>query len=374
MASSPASRPSSRCPRHTSRTRPRPTPWRSRSADEPAGIEVDLRFTIFRDRAGDRAERHHPERRERARGPALCDEPRSGPARRGLDPARPGRGMGEGAARRRTPARSRPTVRLEHARRIEPPPEPVLRAASIDRPTRRTARPTGSASSIRATSWPRPRSIHSGRPASGSASSPTPSAGASSRARRSAPRRPSSPTRTPASGRCPTRSTVSSGSGWPVAIGAIARVRCSSTTGRRPTSTSMPTSSCGSRHRPSELGVELFVLDDGWFGKRDDDTTSLGDWVVDRRKLPDGIDGVAERITGLGHGLRPLDRARDGQRRERPLPGAPGLGHRHPRPTTHREPPAARPGHGPSRGRRPPRPRCWGRSSRARRSRTSSGT
>ncbi len=33
----------------------------------------------------------------------------------------------------------------------------------------------------------------------------------------------------------------------------------------------------------SELGIELFVLDDGWFGKRDDDRTSLGDWTVDRR-------------------------------------------------------------------------------------------
>ncbi len=52
-----------------------------------------------------------------------------------------------------------------------------------------------------------------------------------------------------------------------------------------------------------DLGVELFVLDDGWFGARDDDTTSLGDWVVDRRKLPDGIDGVAQRITELGIGF-----------------------------------------------------------------------
>jgi alpha-galactosidase len=49
-----------------------------------------------------------------------------------------------------------------------------------------------------------------------------------------------------------------------------------------------------------DLGIELFVLDDGWFGKRDDDTTSLGDWFVDRRKLPDGIDGVARRIEALG--------------------------------------------------------------------------
>lgn len=49
-----------------------------------------------------------------------------------------------------------------------------------------------------------------------------------------------------------------------------------------------------------DLGVELFVLDDGWFGGRDDDTTSLGDWFVDRRKLPDGLEAVARRITDLG--------------------------------------------------------------------------
>ncbi|URJ48856.1 alpha-galactosidase [Paenibacillus polymyxa] len=48
------------------------------------------------------------------------------------------------------------------------------------------------------------------------------------------------------------------------------------------------------------VGVELFVLDDGWFGKRDDDNTSLGDWVVDRRKLPDGLLDLAHRIRNLG--------------------------------------------------------------------------
>ena len=52
-----------------------------------------------------------------------------------------------------------------------------------------------------------------------------------------------------------------------------------------------------------DLGVELFVMDDGWFGERDDDTTSLGDWVVDRRKLPNGIDGLAARIEALGLGF-----------------------------------------------------------------------
>ncbi len=49
-----------------------------------------------------------------------------------------------------------------------------------------------------------------------------------------------------------------------------------------------------------DLGIELFVLDDGWFGKRDDDHTSLGDWFVDRRKLPNGIDGLSRRIEALG--------------------------------------------------------------------------
>ena len=49
-----------------------------------------------------------------------------------------------------------------------------------------------------------------------------------------------------------------------------------------------------------EAGLELFVLDDGWFGKRDDDTTSLGDWFVDKRKLPKGLRGLSDDIHGLG--------------------------------------------------------------------------
>lgn len=50
----------------------------------------------------------------------------------------------------------------------------------------------------------------------------------------------------------------------------------------------------------ADLGVELFVLDDGWFGERDSDTTSLGDWVVDRRKLPGGLAPLAAEIESLG--------------------------------------------------------------------------
>ncbi|WP_127507531.1 alpha-galactosidase [Paenibacillus humicus] len=50
----------------------------------------------------------------------------------------------------------------------------------------------------------------------------------------------------------------------------------------------------------SELGIELFVLDDGWFGKRDSDNSSLGDWVVDRAKLPAGLEDLVRRVNGHG--------------------------------------------------------------------------
>ncbi len=50
----------------------------------------------------------------------------------------------------------------------------------------------------------------------------------------------------------------------------------------------------------AELGIELFVLDDGWFGKRDNDRSSLGDWVVNRSKIPSGISGLAEKVNALG--------------------------------------------------------------------------
>lgn len=50
----------------------------------------------------------------------------------------------------------------------------------------------------------------------------------------------------------------------------------------------------------ARLGAERFVLDDGWFGRRDDDTTSLGDWAVDTRKWPDGLMPLIEAVHGLG--------------------------------------------------------------------------
>lgn len=49
----------------------------------------------------------------------------------------------------------------------------------------------------------------------------------------------------------------------------------------------------------AEVGVELFVLDDGWFGKRTE-TSGLGDWFIDRSKLPDGVKGLADKVNALG--------------------------------------------------------------------------
>ncbi len=49
-----------------------------------------------------------------------------------------------------------------------------------------------------------------------------------------------------------------------------------------------------------DLGMELFVLDDGWFGKRNNDDSSLGDWFVNKDKIPSGIDGLAKKIKGMG--------------------------------------------------------------------------
>ncbi|UWU24541.1 alpha-galactosidase (plasmid) [Rhizobium sp. CB3060] len=48
------------------------------------------------------------------------------------------------------------------------------------------------------------------------------------------------------------------------------------------------------------VGIERFVLDDGWFGKRDDDTTSLGDWFIDERKYPNGLKPLVDHVTSLG--------------------------------------------------------------------------
>ncbi|MEX0317393.1 MAG: alpha-galactosidase [Ruegeria sp.] len=52
--------------------------------------------------------------------------------------------------------------------------------------------------------------------------------------------------------------------------------------------------------RAADLGAERFVLDDGWFGQRDDDTSSLSDWEVDQRKYPEGLDPLIKHVHSLG--------------------------------------------------------------------------
>lgn len=50
----------------------------------------------------------------------------------------------------------------------------------------------------------------------------------------------------------------------------------------------------------ADLGAERFVLDDGWFKGRDDDMSSLGDWIVDERKFPSGLAPLIDYINSLG--------------------------------------------------------------------------
>ena len=52
--------------------------------------------------------------------------------------------------------------------------------------------------------------------------------------------------------------------------------------------------------KAKECGVELFVLDDGWFGARRDDHAGLGDWVAAKELLPGGISGLSEKVEALG--------------------------------------------------------------------------
>ena len=49
-----------------------------------------------------------------------------------------------------------------------------------------------------------------------------------------------------------------------------------------------------------DCGIELFVIDDGWFEGRNDDFRSLGDWTADKKKLPGGLEGIVQKINALG--------------------------------------------------------------------------
>lgn len=55
--------------------------------------------------------------------------------------------------------------------------------------------------------------------------------------------------------------------------------------------------------RAKAMGAELFVMDDGWFVGRDDDTGGLGDYEPDAKKLPEGVSGLAREVKKLGLGF-----------------------------------------------------------------------
>jgi len=57
---------------------------------------------------------------------------------------------------------------------------------------------------------------------------------------------------------------------------------------------------CRLADRAAALGVELFVVDDGWFGRRDDDRAGLGDWWVNPAKFPRGLGPLIDHVRGLG--------------------------------------------------------------------------
>jgi alpha-galactosidase len=52
--------------------------------------------------------------------------------------------------------------------------------------------------------------------------------------------------------------------------------------------------------RAAKLGVERFVIDDGWFGQRKTDTAGLGDWYVNKQKFPNGLKPVIDKVHALG--------------------------------------------------------------------------
>ena len=53
-------------------------------------------------------------------------------------------------------------------------------------------------------------------------------------------------------------------------------------------------------HHAKDIGLEMLVMDDGWFGKRDDDKTSLGDWKVAEYKLQKGLSGLIKEVNDCG--------------------------------------------------------------------------
>lgn len=54
------------------------------------------------------------------------------------------------------------------------------------------------------------------------------------------------------------------------------------------------------QYQAVKIGVNLIVLDDGWFGTRNDDRSSLGDWIVNVAKFPKGLSALVDEVNALG--------------------------------------------------------------------------
>ena len=52
--------------------------------------------------------------------------------------------------------------------------------------------------------------------------------------------------------------------------------------------------------RGAAVGLELFVIDDGWYGKRNDEKSSLGDWYMNKERIPNGLDSLSKKINAMG--------------------------------------------------------------------------
>ena len=77
-----------------------------------------------------------------------------------------------------------------------------------------------------------------------------------------------------------------------------------------------------------EAGIELFVMDDGWFGERNDDKHSLGDWDVNPKNCRVVLSGICEKVKALGFIVWYLGGAGDGKCRQQTLRKTSGLDHR----------------------------------------------
>ena len=196
--------------------------------------------------------------------------------------------------------RARPPFRLEPARRLERAAQPVRGPCAACHDRGRPAKRSASAWSTRATFWPRPRSNRSGRPGFGPGSTPRASSWLLEPGAEFAT--PEAVLAFSAAGLDPLseayhglyRDRMARGS-WrdkprPIVINNWEATYFDFDEAKL---LSIATAA-------KKMGIEMFVLDDGWFGRRDDDTTSLGDWKVNATKLPGGLESVARKVEALG--------------------------------------------------------------------------